>query len=71
VQYSAVEWTRARGAVRSVVTPAPHPEPASRHKSATRDVNILRNDSRCLRCVSDLSDVTPRVADLAYVYVGL
>jgi len=29
VLYSAVEWTRARVAVRNVVAPAPEPEPAS------------------------------------------
>jgi len=44
VQYSAVEWTRAKVAVRSVVVPAPQPEPASRLKSVTRDVRFLRSD---------------------------
>ena len=39
-QYSAVEWTRARVAVRNVVAPAPQPEPASRLRSATRDVSF-------------------------------
>jgi len=34
VQYSAVEWTRDKVAVRNVVVPAPQPEPASRLKSA-------------------------------------
>jgi len=59
-QYSAVEWTRARMAVRKVVAPAPQPEPASRLRSATRDVSFLRSASRCWRHVSDLSNVTPR-----------
>jgi len=59
-QYSAVEWTRARVAVRRVVAPAPQPEPASRLRSATCDVNFLRSDSKCWRYVSDLSNVTPR-----------
>jgi len=59
-QYSAVEWTRARVAVRNVVAPAPQPESSSRFRSATRDVSFLRSDSRCLRYVSDLSNVTPR-----------
>jgi len=59
-QYSAVECTRTRVAVRNVVAPAPQPEPASRLRSATRDVNFLRSVSRCRRYVSDLSNVTPR-----------
>jgi len=42
-QYSAVECTRARVAVRNVVAPAPQPEPASRLSSATRDVSFLRS----------------------------
>ena len=65
-QYSAVECTGARVAVRSVVAPArarapaPQPAPASRLRSATRDVSFLRSDSRCRRYVSDLFNVTPR-----------
>jgi len=47
-------------AVGNVVPPALQPEPASRLKSATRDVNLLRNDSRCRRYVSVLSNVIPR-----------
>jgi len=47
-------------AVCTVVVPAPQPEPASRLRSATRDVSFLRNDSRCWRYVSDLSNVNPR-----------
>jgi len=59
-QYSAVECTRAWVAIRGVVATAPQPEPASRLKSATRDVSYLRSDSRCQQYVSDLSNVTPR-----------
>jgi len=59
-QYSAVEGIRARVAIRRVVAPAPQPEPASRPRSATRDVSFLRNDARCRRYVSDLSNVAPR-----------
>ena len=58
-QYYPVEFTRARVAICSVVTPASQPEPASHFRSAKRDVNFLRSDSRCRRCVSDLSSVTP------------
>ena len=46
--------------VRNVVAPAPQPEPASRLRSATRDVSFLRSDSRCRRYVSHLSNVTQR-----------
>jgi len=53
-QYSVVGWTRAKVAVRNVVSTA------SRLRSATRDVNFLRSDSRCRRHLSDLSNVTPR-----------
>jgi len=60
VHYSAVEWTRASVAVRNVVASAPQPEPASRFRSAMRDVSFLRSDSSCRRYVSDLSNVTPR-----------
>ena len=59
-QYSAVDWTRARVAVRNVVAPAPQPEPASRLRSATHHVSFLRSYSRCRRYVSDLYNVTPR-----------
>ena len=59
-QYSAVECTRDRVAVRNVVAPAPQPEPASRLKNATCDGSFLGSDSRCRRYVSDLSNVTPR-----------
>ena len=47
-------------AIRRVVAPAPQPEPASRLRRATRDVSFLQSDSRCRRCVSDLSNVSPR-----------
>jgi len=46
--------------VRNVIAPAPQPEPASRLKSAKRGVSFLRNNSRCRRYMSDLSNVTPR-----------
>jgi len=59
-QYSAVECTRARVAVCKIVAPAPQPEPASRLRSAIRDVNSVRSDSRYRRYESDLSNVTPR-----------
>ena len=47
-------------AVQKVVAPAPQPEPANHLRSATQDVSFLRSDSRCLRYVSDLFNVTPR-----------
>jgi len=59
-QYSAVECTRAGVAVRNVAAPASQPEPASRLRSATRDVSFLRSDSRCRRYVSGLSKYTWR-----------
>ena len=59
-QYSEVECTKTRVAVRRVVAPAPQPEAASSLTSATRDVSFLRSDSRCLRYVSYLFNVTPR-----------
>ena len=54
VPYSTVESARAKVAVRNIVAPTPQLEPASRLKSATRDVNFLPSDSRCRRYVSDL-----------------
>ena len=59
-QYSAVEWTRTKVAVLNVVAPAPQPKPARHPKSAMRDVNFLRSDSRCRRYVRALSNITPR-----------
>jgi len=59
-QYSAVECTTARVAIRRVVAPAPQPEPVSCLRSATRNVSFLRSDSRCRRYMSDLSNVIPR-----------
>jgi len=59
-QYSAAEWSRARAAIRSVVVPAPQPEPASHLRRATHDVNFLLNDSRFTRYVSDLSSITAK-----------
>jgi len=60
VAYSAIEWTRAKVVVRSVVSPEPQPQPVSCLKGLTRDVSFLRNDSRCGRHVSVLSNVTAR-----------
>jgi len=60
-QYSAVEWTRPKVAVGSVVAPAPRPRPASRLKSAARDVSFLGSYSRCRRYVSVLpKNITTR-----------
>jgi len=53
-------WLVGQGLACNVVPPAPQLEPASRLKSATRNVSFLRSDSRCRRYVSDLSNVTPR-----------
>jgi len=47
-------------AIHRVVALAHQPEPASRLRSATRDVSFLRSDSRCRRYLSDLSNVTQR-----------
>jgi len=58
VQYSAVEWIRARVAIRKVVASAPQPEPASR--SATRDLNFCEVTRGVGEYASDLSNVTPR-----------
>jgi len=41
VQYSAVEWTKAKVAVCNFVVPAPQLEPASGLKCATGDVSFL------------------------------
>jgi len=60
IQYFAVEWTRAKVVIRSVVAPAPQPEPANHLKSTKRDVNVLRSDSRCRRYVSFLSSFVLR-----------
>jgi len=57
---SAVEWTRAKVALRNIVVPAPQSEAASHLKSATRDVSLLRRDSKCWWYVSFLSNVSPR-----------
>ena len=51
-------------AVRSVVAPVPQPYPASRLKSAMRDVKFLRNDLTCRRYVSVLSKFTPSCVGL-------
>jgi len=60
MQYYVVERTRAKVAVRNLVAPAPLPDPASRLKSATRDVNFLRSDTMCRQYRNDLSNVTTR-----------
>ena len=60
MQYTAIEWIRAKVAVRNVVAPASQPKRVNGLRSATRDVNLLRSDSRYRRYVSDLSNVTPR-----------
>ena len=59
-QCSAVECTKAKVAVRRVDALTPQPQPTSRLRSATQDVNFLRSDLKFRRCVSDLSNVTPR-----------
>ena len=46
--------------VRTVVAPAPQPEPVSRLKSAMHDVNFLRSDSRCRWWVTTLSNISLR-----------
>ena len=59
-QCSGVELTKAKVADRNVVATALQTEQASRLKSTMRDVNFSRSDSKCWRCVSYLSNVTPR-----------
>ena len=56
-QYSAVECTRAKVAVRNVVAPAPQPKSASRFERVTCGVSFFRSDLRCRRYVNDLSNV--------------
>ena len=59
-QCSAFERTRAKVAVCILVARAPQPNPTSRLKGTTRDVDFLRSDSRCRRCLSDLPKVFTR-----------
>ena len=59
-QYSALEQTKNRAAVRNVLAPAPHPDPASRLRSVTRVASFLRKVSKWWWNVSDLSGFTPR-----------
>ena len=59
-KYSAAEWIKAKVAIRNVLAPASHLDPARCFKRPTRVVNFLRGDSRCWRYVSDLSSLTPR-----------
>ena len=58
-------------AVHNVVAPAPIPEPARRLKSAVRDVNFLRSDSRCRRYLSVLSVRYSEVFELGAEGQGL
>ena len=57
-QYSAIEWTRARVAVRSVVAPAP--QPSQQAASGVRRVMLASCEVAQGRYVSNLSNVTPR-----------
>jgi len=50
-QNPAVVYSGNPDAVRRVVATAPQPEPASRLRSAMRDVSLLWSDSRCRRYV--------------------
>jgi len=59
-QYSAVQCTRGRVAVRRIVAPEPQPEPTSPLRNATHDVSFLWSDSRCRRSASNLSNDPPR-----------
>jgi len=56
----AVEWTKAKVAVRNVVAPALQPDQQVASGYVTRNVIFLRNDSRCRRYVSVLPNVTRR-----------
>ena len=60
VQYSAVEHTRAKAAVRRTAALAPHPDPARRLVRAMREVSFPHSDSRCWWYVSNLSSFIPR-----------
>ena len=46
VSYLAVEYTRDKVAMRSVLAPAPHQEPTSRLNSVTREDSFLRNATK-------------------------
>ena len=65
VQYSAVEWIKAKVAVHNVASPTPHLDSASRLKSPTRVVNFLRSDSKCRGNVSALYSFMPMQVGLA------
>jgi len=56
--YSAVEWTRARLAVRNVIAPAPQLEPASPLKECDACCKLFRKGVEV--SMSDLSSITPR-----------
>ena len=56
-QCSAVEYTRARVAVRRTEAPAFQVVPASRLVNETLVLSFLRSDTKCLLYVRDLSSV--------------
>ena len=60
--HSTQMWSiPGRAAIGSAFASAPHPEPASRFSSATRDFSFLRKASIWRRNVGDLSCFTPRL----------
>ena len=59
-RYSAVEYTRARVALRRTEAPAPQAVPASSLISETLVLSFLQSDSKCRLFVRDLSSVMPR-----------
>ena len=59
-QCSAVEYTRARVAVRRTEALAPQVVPASCLINETLVLSFLRSDSKCRLYVRDLSNVMPR-----------
>ena len=59
-QFSAVEYTRARVAVRRTEAPAPQVVPACRLINKTLALSLLRSDSKCRLYVRDRSSVISR-----------
>ena len=57
--HSAVEYTRARVAVRRTEAPASQVVPASRLIDETLELSFLRSDSKCRLYVRDLSSAMP------------